>query len=321
MRKSNTLNDVADPTERPGLLLATTWRTFLRVQPFRCAAALSYYTLLSMAPLLLVLTGFGGYLINEADIRRELVVQFNGLIGHDGAELMATILANAHRPEQGILSMTIGIALMLFGATTVFAELQATLNDLWGVEGSPRNALSGFVRARLESFAMVLGTGFLMLVSLILTSAIAVLQHGMPAYVVAWDVLDALMSFALVTVVLALLFKYVPDVHIAWRHTWFGAALTALLFTIGKFGIGLYLGQASVGSPYGAAGSAVVLMVWVYYAALIFFLGAVATKVIAQLRGAPLAPSDHAQLQKDRAKVLPSEPRETTVPDRTDRPH
>jgi membrane protein len=293
--------DLSNPAERPARLLARTWGAFLRVQPFRRAAALSYYTLLSMAPLLLVLTGFGGYLVSEADIRRELVMQFNGLIGHDGAELMATVLANAHQPERGVLSMTIGIALMLFGATTVFAELQSTLNDLWGVEASPRDALGGFVRARLESFAMVLGTGFLLLVSLILTAAITVLQRGMPAYVVAWNALDALMSVGLVTIVLALLFKYVPDVHIAWRDTWFGAALTALLFTIGKFAIGLYLGQASVGSAYGAAGSAVVLMVWVYYAALIFFFGAVATRVIAELRGLPLAPSEHARVQENQA--------------------
>jgi membrane protein len=300
-RDRRALSVAPEPTEHPRQLLATTWRAFLRVQPFRCAAALSYYTLLSMAPLLLVLTGFGGFLVNEADIRREIVTQFNGLIGHDGAELMATILANAHQPQRGILSMTLGIALMLFGATTVFAELQTTLNELWGVEASPRDALSGFLRARLESFAMVLGTGFLLLVSLILTATMAVLQHGMPDYVAAWDALDALTSFGLVTLVLALLFKYVPDVRIAWRDTWFGAALTAMLFTVGKFGIGLYLGQASVGSAYGAAGSAVALMVWVYYAALIFFFGAVATKVIARIRGVPLQPSQHARIQDDSA--------------------
>jgi len=190
--------------------------------------------------------------------------------------------------------MTVGIGLMLFGATTVFAELQTVLNRAWEVEAKPSQAMSGFVRARLISFAMVLGIGFLLLVSLVLTAAVAALQESFPTAGTALSVLDTVTSIAIVTVLLALLYEYVPDVHIAWRDTWIGALLTAALFTVGKFAIGLYLGRAGVGSAYGAAGSAVVLMVWVYYAGIIFFFGAVATKVIAERRGAVPQPSDHA---------------------------
>src|SRR4030095_7370636 len=169
-----------------------------------------------------------------------------------------------------------------------------------GVEAKPRNALSGFVHARLVSIAIVLGTGFLLVVSLVLTSTVSAMQAVLPTAGLVWGVVDVLLSLALLTVTFALLFKFVPDVKIAWRDTWFGAALTAVMFTIGKLAIGIYLGRASVGSAYGAGGSVVGLMGGVYYAALIFFFGAVATKVIAQWRGSPLQPSEHARsLERD----------------------
>ena len=286
---------------RFGLVGETTAR-FFEAQPFSSAAALSYYTLLSMAPLLLVITGLGGFVIGQEAIKRELVSQMGALVGSDGAKLLATVIENARRPEQDLTSMAIGVVLMLFGATTVFAELQTVLNRAWGVEAKPRNAVSGFVRARLVSFAMVLGVGFLLLVSLVLTACVAALQRSFPAAGTALAIVDTLSSIVTVTVLLALLYKYVPDVHIAWRDTWIGAFLTAALFAIGKLAIGLYLGRASIGSPYGAAGSAVVLMVWVYYAGIIFFFGAVATKVIAGRRGSKLQPSDHAERTGDAPK-------------------
>jgi membrane protein len=267
--------------------------------PFQQAAALSYYTLLSMAPLLLVVTGVSGYLISEAVVQRELIGEMRDLVGEQGAELMHTVIANASGPERGVVSTLIGVALILVGATTVFAQLQAALNRVWHVEAVPANALTGFVRARLISFAMVLGIGFLLLVSL-LASAVLVALHDylhrlIPGFAVVWSVADLLGSFALVTILIALLFKFVPDVHIDWRSTWLGALATALFFTLGKSLIGLYLGRASVGSAYGAAGSAVVLMVWVYYASLILFFGAALTRVIARRRGVPLRPNAFAR--------------------------
>jgi membrane protein len=210
--------------------------------------------------------------------------------------VLKTVLDNAQdKPNEGVLSMVIGVVLLLFGATTVFAELQTTLNRLWGVRAKPRSALTAFVRVRLQSLAVLLGTAFLLLASLLLTSSIAALQSSLPSAGVMWVVVDTAISIAVLTFVFAMLYKYVPDAQIRWRFTWFGAALTAVLFTIGKLGIGLYLGQASVGSAYGAAGSVVVLMVWVYYAALIFFFGAVATRKIAEWNGAPVEPTEFAE--------------------------
>jgi membrane protein len=267
-----------------------------------------------MAPLLLVLLGLGGYVLGEEAIRGELLRQIDALVGRDGAVLLQTVMENAQRPERGVVSMFVGVALMLFGATTVFAELQDALNQVWGVEAKPRNALSGFVHARLVSIAVVLGTGFLLVVSLVLTSTMSAMQAVLPTAGIVWGVVDVLLSLALLTATFALLFKFVPDVKIAWRDTWFGAALTAVMFTIGKLAIGIYLGRASVGSAYGAAGSVVVLMVWVYYAALIFFFGAVATKVIAQWRGSPLQPSEHARSLERDDTSLAAETRQPAQP-------
>ena len=249
-----------------------------------------------MAPLVVVLVAIGGYLMDQESIRAELMREISALVGRDGAAVIETITESAAEDEtQGIASTVVGIALLLFGATTVFAELQTALNRLWGVEATPRNALGAFVRLRLQAFAILLGTAFLLLASLVLTAVIAALQSSLPASGVLWAVVDTILSLAFLTVVFALLFKYVPDATIRWRDTWLGAATTAILFTIGKLGIGLYLGQASVGSAYGAAGSVVVLMVWVYYAALVFFLGAVVTRKIAEWRGSPIAPGEIAQ--------------------------
>ncbi len=272
---------------------------FANSAPFQQAAALSYYTLLSMAPLLLVLTGLSGYLIGEQTVRRELIAQMQHLVGDDGADLMRTVFAHADQPERGIVPMILGVGLMLLGATTVFAQLQSALNRLWGVEATPRNALTGFVRARLISFAMVLGLGFLLLVSLVVSAVLVglhdYLDRAVPGITMLWSAINFLIPFALLTLLIALMFKFVPDVLIDWRDTWLGAALTALMFSVGKSAIGLYLGHSSVGSAYGAAGSAVVLMVWTYYASLILFFGAALTRTFARFRGAPLRPNSFAR--------------------------
>jgi membrane protein len=269
---------------------------YFAARPFQHAASLSYYTLLSMAPLVIVLLAIGGYVFDETAIRVELIHQMNTLIGHDGAAVLQTIMEHAHQSAgSGLATTLVGFALMVFGAAAVFAELQGALNEIWQVEADSRSAFGTLVRVRLQSFAMVLGTAFLLLVSLVLTALIASLQRLLPTAGVLWGIVDALISIALLAAVFALLFKYVPDVTIRWRDTWFGAALTAVLFTLGKLAIGIYLGRASVGSAYGAAGSLVVFMVWVYYGALIFFFGAIATKTIAHWRGSPLRPSSHAR--------------------------
>lgn len=272
---------------------------FIDDHPFPLAAALSYYTLLSIAPLLLVVTSVAGLMLGDADIRSELVEQTRDLIGEDGAAILQTVSENVKSPRENILSMTVGVLLMLFGASTVFAQLQFTLNRIWRVEAVPSNAVVGFLRARLISLAIILGLGFMLLVSLVLSAVLTGISGRLsdlfPGADVIARVLEMLVSLGFISLLLGLLFRYVPDAEISWHDTLIGAVITAILFTLGKYLIGLYLGQASVGSAYGAAGSAVVFMVWVYYASLILLLGAEITKTVARYRGHPLEPSPHAR--------------------------
>lgn len=274
-------------------------RGFLQCQPFQLAAALSYYTLLSIAPLLLVITGAATLLLGEETVREALVSRAGQLVGDEGAALTQTVLANADEPGRGLVSMVVGLALVVLGATTVFAQLQIALNRIWSVEAAPSNAVLGFLRHRLLALSIVLGIGFLLWASLLVTAALEVLNDMLEPYLpgaeLLWRVLNIVVSLGMVTLLLAILFKYVPDAKIRWRDTWAGAFVTALLFTLGKQGIGLYLAGAGVGSAYGAAGSAIVFMVWVYYASLILFIGAEITRVIARHRGFPVRPAPHAR--------------------------
>lgn len=274
-------------------------RSFAVGEPFQLAAALSYYTLLSMAPLLLIVTGLAGFLLGQQEVQQQLVEQIQALIGSDGASLMRTVIQNADRPDRGVWSMIVGVSLMVLGATTVFAQLQAALNRIFGVEAAPASAVLGFLWTRLVAFGVVLSMGFLLLVTLILSALMTALHQYLERYLpgapVLWQILNEAISLGLITLLIAALFKFVPNVLLAWRTTWVGAFTTAALFTVGKVLIGIYLGRASVGSAYGAAGSAVVLMVWVYYASLILFFGAEITKVVARRRGRPVVPSSYAR--------------------------
>ena len=285
--------------KRTGQIAWTSIQEFIDDHPFPSAAALSYYTLLSIAPLLLVVTSIAGLMLGDADIRGELVRQTRALIGEDGAAILQTVSQNVSSPRENLLSMSIGVLLMLFGASTVFAQLQFILNRIWRVEAAPANAVIGFIRARLISLTIILGLGFMLLVSLVLsamlTAVSGTLSELFPGAEIVARMLELAVSLGFITLLLALFFRYVPDAEVSWRDTLTGAIVTATLFTLGKYLIGLYLGQASVGSAYGAAGSAVVFMVWVYYASLILLFGAEVTKTVARYRGHPLEPSPHAR--------------------------
>lgn len=264
------------------------------------SAALSYYALLSMAPLFLVITSIVGLMLDDASTREVLIQYMGDLVGDSGADLLRTLSSNVSSPRKSLVSMSVGVALILVGATTVFAYLQFVLNRIWQVEPIPTNAVFGFVRARLIALAVVLGVGFLLLVSLILSAVTSGLTTALAGdYLGAGIILrtvDLVFSITFVSMVLALLFRYVPDVKIHWPDAWFGAVVTALLFTLGKHLIGLYLGKVSVGSAYGAAGSMIVFMVWVYYASLILFIGAELTKAFGKHRGHPIVPNSYARL-------------------------
>ncbi|MDQ5848037.1 MAG: YihY/virulence factor BrkB family protein, partial [Pseudomonadota bacterium] len=251
-------------------------------------AALSYYTLFSIAPLLLIVIAVAGLVFGGEAARGEIFGQLTGLIGEEGAKGVEGIVQAASEPKEGIIATVIGVVVLIIGATTVFGELQNALDRIW--RAPVRAQSSGWwnlLRERLLSFGMILGIAFLLMVSLILSAAVSAIGKwfGSGGWEAVAHVLEIVLSFGLMTVLFALIYKFIPRVHIAWRDVWIGAAFTAVLLAVGKFLIGLYIGKGSVASAFGAAGSLVVMMVWVYYAAQIFLLGAEFTWVYAHEYG------------------------------------
>jgi membrane protein len=244
-------------------------------------ASLAYYTVFSMAPVLLIAISMGSLLVGQDAARSGIVHEIRQTLGATTADALAAMLDNAYKAG-GFAGITVlGLCVLLVGASGVFVELQGALNRIWKTEALPRsdNVVLHFLRNRLLSFTAVLGTGFLLLISLIVSSVLAALTDwlrsaALPGTALLWHGLSLLISFGLVTLMFALIFKLLPDVPVAWRDVWLGAVVTALLFTLGQHAIGIYLGQSSVASTYGAAGSLVVLLVWVYYSAQIVLFGA-----------------------------------------------
>jgi membrane protein len=253
-------------------------------------AALAYYTLFSMAPLLIIVIAVAGLVFGQEAARGEIVAQIQGLIGRDGAVAVQALLKNVNEPSQGIIATIISIITLLIGATTVFGELQSDLDRIWRVPAPQKvNGILALLRTRLLSFGMVLGLGFLLLISLVVSAMIAALGAWWKVFFEGGEtflyVLNFSISFAITMVLFAMIYKLMPRAKIAWRDVWVGAAVTALFFEIGKLLIGLYLGRSSVASGFGAAGSLVVLLVWVYFSAQIFLFGAEFTWVYSRLYG------------------------------------
>ena len=253
-------------------------------------AALAYYTLFSIAPLLLIVISIAGLVFGEEAARGQIFAQLQGLMGEQGAAAVEALLKNVSKPSQGIIGTVVGVAVLLVGAMSVFGELQNSLDRIW--RAPARREASGLwtlVHSRLLSFGMILVIGFLLIVTLVASAAVVALGKWWSPFFRGWAVLaegvNFVVSFALVTVTFALIYKIMPRVRVQWRDVWIGAAVTALLFTVGKFLIGLYIGTSSFGSAFGAAGSLAVLLIWMYYSAQIFLLGAEFTWVYAHVYG------------------------------------
>ena len=249
-------------------------------------AALSYYTLFSIAPLLVIIIAVAGIFFGADAVSGEIFAQLSDLLGAQGARAVEAMLRSASEPRTGGLAALMSLVLLVVGATTVLGELQSDLDRIWRApEVRKGGGFRGFARSRLLSIAMILSIAILVLVSLVFSAAIAALGKGWGTRFHAWEMLahalDLALSFGLMSVLFALIYKIVPRVHIHWRDVWIGAGFTALLFAIGKVLIGLYLGKTSVTSGFGAAGSLVLLMLWVYYSAQIFLIGAEFTWVYA----------------------------------------
>jgi membrane protein len=242
-------------------------------------AALSYYTVFSVAPLLLIVISLAGIFLGEEAARGAIVAQISDMVGETGAQAIETLVQNVSEPGKGLIGTIVGVLLLLIGATTVFAELQEDLNRIWNVPNvEPPGGLWGWLRARVLSIGLILAIGFLLLASLIVSAAIAALGDWSSAFFGPWETvaraIDVLLSFSIVTTLFALIYRFMPQAHIRWHDVWIGAAVTAFLFTIGKWLIGLYIGKSAVASGFGAAGSLAVLLVWLYYSAQIFLFGA-----------------------------------------------
>jgi membrane protein len=248
------------------------------------AAALSYYALFSMAPLILIAISVAGFLFGHDAAEGHLYDQIAGLVGPEGAKAIEALVAGLDEQKSGgVIATVIGLLTLFFGSSGVFAQLQDSLNGIWRAKSPTTNGVLDWIRVRFLSFSMVLGIGFLLLISLVLSAALAALGQlvgeFIPGWVVLGHVVNATISLAVITVLFAMMFKVLPDTYVAWRDVWLGALVTSFLFTLGKFAIGFYLGQASVASSYGAAGSVVIVLLWVYYSAMILYLGAEFTYV------------------------------------------
>jgi membrane protein len=265
----------------------------------RMGAALAYYTIFSLAPLLIIAIGIAGLIFGERAARGEIVGQIEGTIGSPAAQAIQEMLKDTHTSRTSVPATVIGLVVLLFGASGVFVELHDALNTIWKVEPKPGRALMTLVRERFLSFTVVLGTGFLLLVSLVISAALAAVSKfltpdALPGGVYLWQALNALIALGFITLLFGLMYKLLPDVKIAWRDVWVGAFVSSLLFTVGKYLLGWYLGQGSTASSFGAAGSLVVVLIWVYYSAQILLFGAEFCRVYALKHGSSVVPADNA---------------------------
>jgi membrane protein len=282
----------------------------------RLAAALAYYTIFSLAPLLVIAIAVAGLLWQRDAVQESVLNQIGGLVGAQGQTFVAGLLESASHPAQGVLATIIGIITLLFGALGAFNELHNALNTVWEVEEEKVtglwNSIKKLIIQRFLSFAMILGIGFLLLVSLIVSTGLSALGTWigsvLPFQELILQIINLLISIVFITVLFALIFKYLPDAEIAWRDVWVGAFVTAVLFSLGKTLIGLYLGSSAVATTFGAAGSLVILLLWIYYSAQLLFFGAEFTQVYANRLGSRIVVEGHAQTN---AEGLPTTQRES----------
>ncbi len=271
-------------------LIKTTFKSWSDDYASSMGAALAFYTLFSIAPLLLIVLSIIGYVFGLEAARGEIAGQLQNLMGEQSAMAVQALLQNVNKPEEGMIAATIGTVLLVVGATSVFGELQNSLNRIWHAPEQPKvNGLHNMLRERLLSFGLILGIGFILMVSLIFSAALSAIGQWWSLQFKEWELLlnifNTLFGFIATTAMFALIYKLMPNVKIKWSEVWLGALITAILFVIGKFLIGQYIGRSAIASGFGAAGSLVALLVWVYYSAQVFLLGAEFTWVYSNIYG------------------------------------
>ena len=287
-------------------------------------AALAFFTVFSLSPLLIMVIVFSSLGFGHEAASGHLVSQIRGLIGIEGASFVQSLITNAYKSDSNILSTVFSVIMILLGASAVFVQLRDSLNAIWRVQQKPIGTIRAFLRSRLLSFAVIVGIGFLLLVSLVLSAALAATSNYLSSLFAVFtglvSLLDFVVSFVGITVVFAVMFKYVPAATVKWSDVWVGAAVTSLLFSIGKLLIGLYLGNGAIGSTFGAARSLVVIMLWAYYSAQIVLFGAEFTRLYAMRFGVEILPSSSAvRVVTQTVELQTVEPKRAGVPRRDTR--
>ncbi len=280
-------------------ILKDTINGFMNDRAMKLSASLSYYTIFSLAPLLLLLISLAGAFFGREAIQGEIFGQINGLLGNEAAAQIQEIIKNMELSGKTTTAVVIGAVTLLIGATSVFAEIQDSINMIWKVKAKPKRGWLKLIKDRLLSSSLIVGLGFLLIVSLIVNGAVLALNEMLQSYfpdvtIILFEILNVIISFVVITVLFGVIFKVLPDAKIAWKDVRMGAFFTACLFMLGRFLIGLYIETTSTGSAYGAAGSIIVILVWVYYTAAILYIGAEFTRVYAEYIGAKIEPADYA---------------------------
>ncbi|PSB09086.1 ribonuclease BN [Pleurocapsa sp. CCALA 161] len=283
-------------------LFRETFKEWQEDNASRIAAALAYYAVFSISPLLVIAIAIAGTFFGQQTAQTQITQQLTDLVGKDGVQPVLMALNNINQPEiKGVASL-ISIGVLLLGASGFFAQLQDALNTVWKVKPQPGQGMKIFVRKRISSFLMVLAIGFLLILSLILSAVVSTLSKYqvdyLPGSTILWENLDLIVSLGLMTFIFGLMFKYVPDAKIVWKDVFVGSVMTAILFLFGKFLLGVYLSKGSLGSAYGAAGSLIVLLAWIYYSAQIILFGAEFTQVYSRIYGSKIRPSKHSQVNE-----------------------
>lgn len=280
--------------------LKQTVTEFIDDNVLRLSAALAYYSVFSLAPLLVICVAVAGAFLGEEAVRGQLDDQLKSSLGASGAFAVQDMVANARKPDTNFWVSLGGIVMLVFGAGGLFGQLQDALNTVWGVKPKPGRGIVGLLKDRFLSFSMVLGTGFLLLTSMILSAVLQAMGKwagniaSLPSQ--SWAVVSSVGSFAVIAILFAAIFKVLPDARVRWRHVWVGAIFTAALFVVGKAGIGWYLGREATASSYGAAGSLALVLLWVYYSSIILLFGAEFTQVWANGQGEEIQPDEDAEV-------------------------
>lgn len=299
-------------------LLKTTFNEFNDDNAIKLSASLSYYTIFALPPLMIIIITICGFFFGKDAVTGQLYGQINGLVGNDAAIQIQNAIKNVELSESNVFATVFGGIMLLIGASGVFAEIQSSINFIWGLRAKPNKGVKKFIQNRLMSFSMIASVGFLLLVSLLVNSVMDLLSDRLKLYfpestVYLFYVLNILIVFLIITLLFAIIFKTLPDGNIKWKDALIGASSTSVLFMIGKFAIGFYLGSSTVATVYGAAGSIIIILLWVYYSAIILYFGAEYTKVYARAFGGSISPNEYSvEIQKEVFEIVEPEKKQPT---------